>query len=90
MMMESISTTAALHERNGILNISMITIEYNLDHIDITYTGYWDTLLEERINKTYIMTITTYVRDKYCAKRNEDVTKEKFEERWKIASKFLT
>ena len=59
MMMESISTTAALHERHGIRNISMITIEYNLDHIDITYTGYWDTLLEERINKTYIMTITT-------------------------------
>tara|TARA_E500000331_G_scaffold106870_1_gene103680 strand:- start:89 stop:379 length:291 start_codon:yes stop_codon:yes gene_type:complete len=33
---------------------------------------------------------TTYVRDKYFAKRNEDVTKEKFEERWKRASQFLT
>ncbi len=33
---------------------------------------------------------TTYVRDKYFAKRNEDVTKEQFEERWKRASQFLT
>ena len=33
---------------------------------------------------------TTYLRDKYFAKRNEDVTKEQFEERWKRASKFLT
>ena len=33
---------------------------------------------------------TTYVRDKYFAKRNEDVTKEQFAERWKRASQFLT
>ena len=33
---------------------------------------------------------TTYVRDNYFAKRNEDMTKEQFEERWKRASQFLT